>query len=206
MKYVIFGYGRFGRLARDRLRVMDGESTLVIVDRDPARVAEGPAPGVTLINQDAVSFLLASEGIEPEDVVLPMVPSHLAASFIVASIAGCTEIPLPEQLGSMLPNPFFVNSSNLCASKADFMCPDDCPEGDLCTVTGLPREPLYEEIESLDIALFTVLVQRSFQILPGVGGYRLADLLALKAKIRTGRYLVATSCKCHAVVTALRVP
>ena len=47
------------------------------------------------------------------------------------------------------------------------MCPDDCPEGETCTVTGLPRVPLYDELELLKSPDWTTLIQRSFQILTG---------------------------------------
>ena len=203
--YAIIGYGKFGRLALERLLASDRESTLTVVERNADRIRESFPQRVTVCNQDAISFLLSCEESGSDDVIIPMVPFHLAASFIVTSLTGCKEIPVPSELSSMVPNPFPVNSAHLCASKADFLCPDDCPEGDLCTVTGLPREPLFEELEGLEIPSFTVLVQRSFQILPGVGGYRFRDLLDMRQRIDKGRYLVATSCKCHAVLSALEV-
>jgi hypothetical protein len=136
-------------------------------------------------------------------VIVPMVPFHFLAAYILKKDHQCSAIPVPPDLASNLPNPFALDDANLCCSRADFLCPDDCPEGDSCTVTGEPREPLYALIEQIRSPGFTVLVQRSFQILPGVGGYTLGDLRRLQRRIERGKYLVATSCKCHGIVTAL---
>jgi hypothetical protein len=103
----------------------------------------------------------------------------------------------------LLPNPMVVNESNIVCSRADFVCPDDCPEGELCTVTGKPREPLYDALERLELPGYNMLVQRSSQILPGVGGYRLGDLHRLAHFVDKGRFLIATSCKCHGILTAI---
>lgn len=205
MNYLIIGYGKFGRLAVERLLNLGTESTITIVEQNRDQIDGTVAPQVKTVVQDGISFLVDSAKIGQEDVVVPMVPFHLAASFISSSTPGCRAIPFAEELESLVPNPFPLDQSNLCCSKAEFMCPDDCPEGDLCTVTGMPREPLYHKLESLEITGFTVLVQRSFQILPGVGGYRYHDLCRMKEQSTSGKYLIATSCKCHAILTALQV-
>jgi hypothetical protein len=205
MNYLVIGFGKFGRLAVDRLLNEDPESAIVIVEQNKDQIDGTVAPHVKTLVRDGISFLMDSAQIEQEDIVVPMVPFHLAASFILSSTPGCRAIPFPEELETLVPNPFPIDRSNLCCSKADFMCPDDCPEGDLCTVTGMPREPLYHELESLKIREFTILVRRSFQILPGVGGYRYRDLCRMKEQCTPGKYLIATSCKCHAMLTALQV-
>ncbi|MEW6352505.1 MAG: hypothetical protein AB1646_25950 [Thermodesulfobacteriota bacterium] len=102
--------------------------------------------------------------------------------------------------------PVPVDACTLCCSRADFLCPDDCPEGDLCSVTGMPRDlPLSETLEAVRVPGYVTLVQRSGQILPGIGGYPLGELRALGLHCAAGRYLVATSCKCHGIVTAIRI-
>ncbi|MEW6140071.1 MAG: hypothetical protein AB1733_17740 [Thermodesulfobacteriota bacterium] len=205
MQYVVLGYGKFGELAVSRLVEAFPGATLVVVDWDPIRF-DNPLPdGAVAFQDDATEFLVRSTFLSPEDLVLPMVPFHLAASYLKASVQGCREIPVPECLATMVPNPFSIDSANLGCSKADFLCPDCCPEGDLCTMTGLPREPLYGSLEALEVPQFTVVVQRSAQILPGVGGYTFGQLRALAGRMRHGSNLVATSCKCHAILTALEV-
>ncbi len=204
-RYLIAGYGKFGRLAADRLIDHDPECSIVVVERDKAQLIGTVPAHVKAFNDDALSFLLDNTRVESADIIVPMVPFHLLASLIVSSIPKCKETSYPERLSTLLPNPFPLSRNHLFCSRADFICPDDCPEGDLCTMTGLPRKPLYDDLERIDIPGFTTLVQRSFQILPGIGGYTVHDLQRMQRRVESGVYLVATSCKCHAVVTALQV-
>jgi hypothetical protein len=93
-------------------------------------------------------------------------------------------------------------------SYADFICPDDCPEPDVCTITGKRREkPLYELLRSLDVG-FRVHIIRSHQLAPGLGGYTVADLKRAAETLaghRNGKWLVGTACKCHGILTAFEI-
>lgn len=204
MKYVIAGYGRFGRLALSRLKEAFPKTQALIIENDRNKLAGQFPSGTTAIQSDAVAFLLDSDLPEPDDFILPMVPFHLVAAYVTARVPNTSETELPNQIAHAAPNSIRINFSNLLASRADFLCPDDCPEGETCTVTGRINEPLYSSLASITLPGFSVLVQRSYQILPGVGGYPVRDLTKLLSRITTGRYLVATSCKCHAVITAIQ--
>jgi hypothetical protein len=71
-------------------------------------------------------------------------------------------------------------------------------------VTGERRDqPLYRTIAETRLPGFTTVVQRSYQILPGMGGYPMGDLWTLAERLQRGQYIVATSCKCHGILTAL---
>ncbi len=202
MKYVIAGYGRFGRLALARLKGAFPETEAVIIENDPNKLAGEFPSGTTAIQSDAVTFLLDYDLLEPDDFVLPMVPFHLAVAYMTARLPNARQIELPDEIAHAAPNPIRIDVSNLLASRAHFLCPDDCPEGQTCTVTGRTNEPLYSSLASITLPGFSVLVQRSYQILPGVGGYPVRDLMNLLGRVTAGRYLVVTSCKCHAVITA----
>ena len=204
MNYVIAGYGRFGRLALARLKEAFPETRVLIIENNRDKLAGEFPSGTTVIQSDAVAFLSNSDLPEPDDFVLPMVPFHLAAAYMTAKTPNIREIALPDEIAHAAPNPIRINVSNLLASRADFLCPDNCPEGETCTVTGRVNEPLYSSLASITLPGFSVLVQRSYQILPGVGGYPVSDLMKLLSRVTTGRYLVVTSCKCHAVITALK--
>jgi hypothetical protein len=95
-------------------------------------------------------------------------------------------------------------------SLADFLCPDNCPEpAENCTVTGRPRgKPLFARLAGIELPGWSVGVIRSHQLTPGVGGCRVADLLALRERIvkSGGRWLVATACRCHGALGALELP
>ncbi len=201
MRYVIAGFGKFGRLAFDRIRSAYPDCSFIVVESDLGKIES--LPNCSMVNSDVISFLLANESELSEDIVIPMVPFHLAAAYVLAA-GGCRETALPPSVEARVPNPYLLNESNILCTKADFLCPDDCPEGETCTVTGLPREPLYEDLKLLKSPDWTTLIQRSFQILPGVGGYPFRDLKNLLEKIRPGLNLIATACKCHGTVTAVR--
>jgi hypothetical protein len=49
------------------------------------------------------------------------------------------------------------------------------------------------------------VVIRIWQLAPGVGGFRGEQLHAAAGRIhaRPGRWIIATSCRCHAVIDAL---
>ncbi len=203
MKYLIAGYGRFGRIALKRLKRAFPEREALIIDNDIEKLSEKLPSETVAVNMDAVTFLSHTEALEPDDFIVPMVPFHLAASYIMKRSQDVHEISLPDEIATKAPNPIRISSSTLLATRADFLCPDDCPEGVRCTITGRKAEPLYSELAATTVPGFSVLVQQSYQILPGVGGYPLGDLIKLLSKVAVGRYIVATSCKCHAVLTAV---
>jgi hypothetical protein len=204
MKYIIAGYGRFGRLALARLKEAFPENQALVIENNRDKLAGEFPLGTTAIQSDAVAFLVNSDLPQPDDVILPMVPFHLAAAYITAKSPNACETELPNEIAHAAPNSIRINFANLLASRADFLCPDDCPEGETCTVTGTKNKPLYSMLQEISAPGFSVLVQRSYQILPGVGGYSVRDLMTLLGRVTTGRHLVVTSCKCHAVITAIR--
>jgi hypothetical protein len=179
------------------------KSRIIVLEQDAAKSACETSPHVTLIEGDAVSLLRYSPIFSAGDLIIPMVPFNLAASYVLAEQEESHEVVMPEEVLASLPNSILLDASNTVCSRADFMCPDDCPEGELCTVTGKPREPLFEALGRLHIPGFRVLVQKSSQILPGVGGYRLGDLQGLARHVDKGRFIIATACKCHGILTAI---
>jgi hypothetical protein len=206
MKIIVIGYGRFGHIAAGRLRESFPNRLLIVVDHDPDKLSDDMSQDTLAIDADATRFLLHSKVLEPEDVVVPMVPFHLAAAYVVAKSPAAHEMPIPVTLFGLVPNPHRMGISNLLASRANFVCPDDCPEGQFCTVTGLPSKPLHSTLAQITVPEFSIVVQRSRQILPGVGGYPMSDLLKLSEQLVNGRNILATSCRCHAVLTAIRKP
>jgi hypothetical protein len=203
MTFVIAGFGKFGRLALERLQNSFPQSRIIVLEQGAGISARKFSHQVLPIEGDAVSLLLDSPLIDAEDFIIPMVPFNLAASYVLARHADSCEIAALEGLLALLPNPLRINTSNIVCSRADFVCPDDCAEGPWCTVTGKLRTPLYDLLERLDVDGYKILVQKSLQILPGVGGYRLGDLRELVYRVDKGRFIVATSCKCHGILTAI---
>ncbi len=207
MRYIIAGYGKFGRIAHQRLRDAFPDARIVVVEKNPRK---GPVPTgstVTVFTGDAVSFLTDSPFPDEADIIIPMIPIHLAAHYVRALNPGTTFADLDDRVARQTPNPLMLDASTLCCSYADFLCPDDCPEGENCTVTGRPRDvPLYKRLSSITVQGTDILVLRSRQILPGVGGYPLHELKRPADSLAPGRHMIATSCKCHGIITALEHP
>jgi hypothetical protein len=203
MNIVVAGFGKFGRMAVERLGKAHPGVRIVVVEKDASRLLEVPSK-VRVIAGDAVAIIAGSSELEPDDIIIPMVPLNLAAEYVLRKRSEAKKTLLPEGIIDSVPNPYVVDQSNLACSKADFLCPDDCLEGELCTVTGEARVPLYDDIRRISLRDCRILVQQSFQILPGVGGYSFGSLRQLENQIRRGRYIIATSCKCHAILTCIQ--
>jgi hypothetical protein len=204
MNFVVAGFGKFGRMALERLRKAYPEVGIVVVEQDASCMQEVPSKTRVHIGE-AAAIIAGSPELATDDVIVPMVPFNLAAEYVLRKRSGAQKALLPEGIIASVPNPYVLDQSNLVCSKADFLCPDDCPEGELCTVTGEPRVPLCDEIRQISLPGCRILVQQSFQILPGVGGYSFGSLRELENQVRRGRHIIATSCKCHAILTCIRV-
>jgi len=210
---IIIGAGHFGQRAAALIK-SDPHTSLWIVDRDVAKLKKMGNIGAKRIAEDGVHFLAKHfSHLAPSTFIVPAVPVHLAFEWLKTSIneKGTVErLPVPKSFGHRLPHVCKGSEGSLLTSYADFRCPDDCPEpAERCTVTGKVRgTPLYRLLTEVEPRGFRVHVIRSRQLASGVGGYRVRDLQELLGKVsegRKGKWLVATACKCHGIVTALQV-
>ena len=74
-------------------------------------------------------------------------------------------------------------------------------------MTGEVREAdLFDVVRNIEVAGYVTLVVRSHQLAPGVGGYQLSALWRLLEEARSTEkdILVATACRCHGVIDALK--
>jgi len=214
--YLILGAGKFGRLALRRLKQQDDPATFVVVDQDPQVLAAARASAasrVQWVEAEAVTFLIENlKGAAPWDWLIPMVPSHVAFNWLrqgPLARSGGEIIEVPEVVGRGMPLARRGGQGELFLSRAAHLCPDDCPEAEpVCPVSGESREiPLYEELASVHVPGFKVRVITSRQLAPGVGGYSPGRLLALARELShgQGKVLIATACRCHGVVHALKL-
>jgi hypothetical protein len=210
---IILGAGHFGQRAAALLSTVP-HTSLWIVDRDVAKLKKIGSIGAKRIAEDGVRFLAKHfSHLAPSTFIIPAVPLHLAFEWLRAYIneKGTVEqLPVPKSFSLHLPHPSEGREGSLLTSYADFRCPDDCAEpANRCTVTGKKREtPLYRLLTGAEPRGFGMHVIRSRQLAPGVGGYRVKDLKELLKRISEGgkgKWLVATACKCHGIVTALQV-
>ncbi len=206
----ILGAGRFGRIAAKRLTARYPQAALLVVDQHSERLNElHSALGVAIQHEDAIDFI-SRVPIAEDQWIVPAVPVHVAFQWLIGQLRrkGALEaLTVPEAVDLQVPNPYRVASGTLYASFATFLCPDACAEPEkVCTYTGHPRlGNLFERLAGIKVPDYRVEVIRSWQLSPGVGGYRGAQLQAvLQALLEvSGRAIVATSCRCHAVIDAL---
>lgn len=202
MKFVVAGFGKFGRLAVSRLSVAYPHEDILVVDPHPASEPPEGTGKVHFLRMDAVRYLCTVCEEETETLVIPTLPFHLAASYILSSSATLECCNIDDDTLSGLPNVYRVNTLNVCCSHADFLCVDNCPEGEVCAMTGEKRRPMFEILEGLSTEARPVFVIRSHQILPGIGGYGLAELRRLSKRLDgIDQFILSTSCKCHAILT-----
>ena len=208
----IVGAGHFGYIAAQRLNRRFPEASFLVVDQRREkldRIVEDFKLAVLM--EDTLS-LFENPWIDERTWLIPAVPIHFAFQWLVHELkkAGRVEpLPVPDAVAAQIPNPYRAAGGSLCASFATFICPDICHEpNEICTYTKSPRPGnLYEELAKIHITDFDVLVIRSWQLAPGVGGYPKGSLEEVRERIADspeGRYLIATSCRCHGVLDALR--
>lgn len=206
----ILGAGRFGRLAAERLGKRFPRASIRVVDQREERLKAVERDfGLPTQAEDALSHL--SRGEFSDDVwIIPAVPVHVAFHWVLDRLSrsgSARMLPVPDAADSQVPNPYRVADGTLFASYATFICPDACNEpDDICTHTRQRRlGNLFEHLESIVLPGYGIVVVRSWQLAPGVGGYP-AGYLAARLKVveqTPGRYLVATSCRCHGVLNCL---
>jgi hypothetical protein len=207
----ILGAGRFGSLAVQRILARKKASRLVVVvDRNVQVLEELGEKSIETVEQDAIDFLVHYPGLGSEWIV-PAIPVHVAFAWLCRQLARegvVTQRAVPSILEQKVPNPLRANTGALYASFATFHCPDDCNEPDeSCTVTGEVREAnLFDIVRNIEVEGYVTLVVRSHQLAPGVGGYQLSVLWQLLEEARSTEknILVATACRCHGVIDALR--
>jgi hypothetical protein len=207
---LVVGAGHFGERALRELSRLRPDWPLVAVDRDESVLLPWRAMGVETRLGDALEALDGLlEETHPEWVV-PAVPFHLAhswAMFRLGESPGARRIPVPQDLD--LPNPLPAASGDLYTSYATFRCPEHCPEPrGKCFATGERRPvPLFQVLSRMQASGHRVAGLRSRQLGPGVGGYPAAEFRALPNRLasKPGNWLLFTACKCHGVLSGLRV-
>ena len=206
----ILGAGRFGTLAVQRILARKKVPRLVVVDRDGHVLEKLRDKSVETVEQDAIDFLVHYPGLGSEWIV-PAIPVHVAFAWLCRQLARegvVTQLAAPSILEQKVPNSLRAKTGALYASFATFRCPDDCDEPEeSCTVTGEVREAdLFDVVRNIEVEGYVTLVVRSHQLAPGVGGYQLSVLWRLLGEARSTEkdILVATACRCHGVIHALR--
>lgn len=211
--YLIVGAGKFGRLALRRLVRVEAAARITVVDRDPQALAvfSALAPDATAVVADGPAFLAARlADLARWDYLLPCVPVHLAwETLCLGPLAPprWEPAPVPGELKSLAPVAVAAPQGGLYLSRAAHRCPDDCGEPEICPVDGGSRvPPLSGLLAAWHLAGWGIRVLVTRLLAPGVGAFTPGELRALgePAAALPDRLVIATACRCHAVVHGLR--
>ncbi len=206
----ILGAGRFGRIAAKRLSRRFPNLSILVSDESAERIEEIKREfGVQGLVRGSVEAV--GENSLPGDLwLVPAVPVHFGFEWLLRELSRSVQVrrlPVPEEVELLVPNPMRSPKGTLYASYADFMCPDSCDEpAEVCTRTGKARKGnLFQVLGAIKIPDYETLVLRSWQLAPGVGGYPGESLRDLSSRVMAerGKYIICTSCRCHAVIDAL---
>ncbi len=208
---LVAGIGRFGSRALRELRERHPRWKLLAVDSDPAKLTPWKGRGIETHAGDAVEILDAMMERCPPRWVVAAVPFHLAHAWLMHRLSSrgpsAQRIPVPGDLP--VPNPIRGAAGDLYGSYATFLCPEHCPEPrGRCSVTGEERPvPLFRLLSRLRPSGYRVIGIRSYQLAPGVGGCRAEEMMGLCEAVEAspGDLIVYTACRCHGVLSGLRV-
>jgi len=206
----IIGVGRFGQLAFHRLSEAGRDRRFVLVDPVAENLKRCKSATARLEISDGIEFLEKNlTGVRNPDWIIPALPVHLAAEWILLHMgpAKLKRVPLPSELDRLVPNPIPGSEGNLYVSHADFRCPSDCDEPrNICSITRKMRhQNMYDVLLNVSIKPFNSLNIRSYQLGPGIGGYRPEQLLKLKTSVEQAAspVLLSTAYRCHGVITGM---
>lgn len=212
-EFWIIGGGKFGLRAAETIGRAGRAADILVVEKDPERCRTLESGGYHVVEADGIDFLnsrLASP--LQKQWIVAAAPIHVAYEWLRARLAGSVRVEaeaLAADLAGLFPNAMRGAEGQWYASNADFICPADCPEsGRVCSFTGRKRpRSLHAFIRNVHAPGVKILVARSYQLAPGVGGLRPRDLFAVLNKIRVSRlaFLLATACKCHAVLNSFSI-
>jgi len=211
-QYWIIGFGKVGRRALTRLRRKSPEADITILDQGGARPPEKDRK-VHWYGEDGIAFLLhRSLHGDGSPWIVPALPHHLAYEWLAGRLREAGSIrpgAVPESVRQQLPNTITGLEGQAYISLADFICRENCNEPSKgCPITDTPRPySLHKYLADIAPEGYRSLVIRSFQLAPGVGGYRMRQLTGALTAVQAhpGKYLFSTASKCHGVMHAFEM-
>ncbi len=208
---IVVGGGKFGleavkflKKSRRKFVVLDIDSNCTVVKK--LKLSEyGSGTGEEFLAGGIENLANLINEVNPE-YIFPTAPLHIAAE-----VARVTYGFKPWNDGinyilAGLPLKIIVSvgrGSVVVSYNRDAECVPNCSAPDICPVTRLEKPcPMYKLIKFANPKVYLLI---SYQLKPGLGAIKAEDFKNFLnwAKNRE-KVLVATSCRCHGVITALK--
>ncbi|MEM1957758.1 MAG: hypothetical protein QXN27_07060 [Archaeoglobaceae archaeon] len=197
---IVVGGGRFGLKAVEFL-LAKKRDFLVLDPSNDCEVAK--AFKDKFVKARAEDLPKFAEKFKP-DWIFPTAPIHVVAEAIKHRFKPWNE--KVNEILAGLPMKVVVSAgkgSVVVSYNRDEICIENCSSPEVCPVTKIKRPCAMFELIKFACNEAKVLV--SHQLAPGIGAIKGEEFLALLREAeRAERIVVATACKCHGVITALK--
>lgn len=197
---IVVGGGRIGEKASDYFFNLGKD--FLIIDHDENCRAAKKYPE-KFLRAEAKELVEMTEKYRP-DFIIPAAPLHVAAEALT-SLGYKADDRMAESFFSYLPSRIIISFSNgsVAVSYNKDLCLENCRQPEVCPITKI-RKPT-EMYELLKFCIPEAFVLVSETIAAGIGGFKGEVFLELVRKARnSNEMIVATACKCHGIVTALK--
>ncbi len=205
---VVIGGGKYGLEAVEYL--MRKSMSFVLFDSNPKCLAASKLGlrvnernGIVVGGIEKVAEIF--DALKP-DLVFPTAPVHVAAEMIRIKLGYRPEPKAVDCILPSLPQKLIVSAGRggiVLSYNRDYDCIPKCSAPDICPVTKIKKPcPMYELVR---FAIPDGFLLVSHQIEPGLGAIKGEDVRnAIRWAEKREEVIVATACRCHGVISALR--
>ena len=204
---VVFGGGKYGLKAVRWL--IENKRDFVVIDQDENCLVQKEYrlkeyDGKSGFLKGGVKELTEILVEKKPELVFPTAPIHLAAALVKEFHKMEEWNEKVDCILSGLPPKVIVSvgkGSVVVSYNRDGVCIENCNAPDVCPVTKMKKPaPMHELVR---FAVPNGFIIKSGYLKPGLGAVR-GDLLRKLLDSTDDRIVVATACRCHGVITALR--
>ncbi|MDI9646523.1 MAG: NAD-binding protein [Archaeoglobales archaeon] len=197
---IVVGGGRYGARAVEYL--MKNKREFLVLEPD-LNCEVSRKFGIEVIKGQATDLIELAKKVNPEW-IFPTAPVHVAAEVLKKDFEPWIDVVNSILCG--IPPKIVVSvgrGSIVVSYNRDGTCLENCISPDICPVTKIKRPcPMFEMIKFASPEAFVLV---SHQLVPGLGAIRGKDFQEMvKKAYKDRRIIVATACKCHGVITALK--
>lgn len=212
---IVVGGGKYGVEAAQYLE--KNSRGYVVIDKNPECYAANTL-NLTEAEPDELTaegrfFIRAGIDVLPDlilklkpEYVFPTAPIHVAAEALRVKFKMMPWNDVVDCIASNLPFRVIVSAgkgSIVVSYNRDHECIEKCSAPDICPVTKIRKPcPMHDLVKFAWDGIFVLISQ---QLEPGLGAISGRDFIELiREAEKKDRVIVATACRCHGVITALK--